>query len=104
MHVTMSYRLNVAGIMAYRTVLAVLLLLSDVILWVRKHQTNRYHQLVHSHITHVHYFYLQVVSRFLRWFLSWTLPILIEGFLLIKCGTSLIPGAYEPPRREGAFN
>ena len=63
MHVTVSYRLNVAGIMACRTVLAVLLLLSDVILWVRKHQTNRYHQLVHSHTTHVHYFYF-------KWFLT----------------------------------
>ena len=81
----MSYRLNVAGIVACRTAVAVLLLLSDVILLVRKHQTNRYPQLVHSHILCL-LLLLQVVSRFLRWFLSWTLPILIEGFLLIKSG------------------
>ena len=59
MHVTMSYRLDIAGIVAYRTALAVLLLLSDVILWIGKHHTNRYltiHQLVHWIIPTFHWF------------------------------------------------
>ena len=50
LHVTMSYRLDIAGIVAYRIALAVLLLLSDGILWIGKHHTNRYltiHHLVH---------------------------------------------------------
>ena len=46
----MSYRLDIAGIVAYRIALAVLLLLSDGILWIGKHHTNRsltIHHLVH---------------------------------------------------------
>ena len=63
LHVTMSYCLDIAGIVAYRTALAVLLLLSDGILWIGKHHTNRqvsYHtppsSQDHSHV--------QVVSHF----------------------------------------
>ena len=81
LHVTMSYCLDIAGIVAYRTALAVLLLLSDGILWIGKHHTNRqvsYHtppsSLDHSHIPLVSHFlswklpYIHFIRRFFKSF------------------------------------
>ena len=57
LHVTMSYCLDIAGIVAYRTALAVLLLLSDGILCIGKHHTNRQvSHLVHWIIPTFHWF------------------------------------------------
>ena len=67
LHVTMSYCLDIAGIVAYRTALAVLLLLSDGILWIGKHHTNRqvsYHTPPHWMIPTFHWFLTSSVGNY----------------------------------------